>query len=88
MGYVSARHKTHSNRRQNLSQFAELWVLVVESWVCLTLESELFNALTAGGGAHAEAANYPFCTISPNTGIVKVPDPRLKFILSTFLHKI
>jgi len=43
-------------------------------------KSTIFNALTAGSGAHAEAANYPFCTINPNTGIVKVPDPRLKKI--------
>lgn len=40
-------------------------------------KSTLFNALTS---AKAEAANYPFCTIEPNTGIVKVPDPRLKDI--------
>lgn len=37
-------------------------------------KSTIFNALTS---AKAEAANYPFCTIDPNTGIVKVPDPRL-----------
>ena len=37
-------------------------------------KSTLFNALTAAG---AESANYPFCTIEPNTGIVPVPDPRL-----------
>jgi GTP-binding protein YchF len=36
----------------------------------------LFNALTET--ATAEAANYPFCTIEPNTGIVAVPDKRLK----------
>lgn len=38
-------------------------------------KSTLFNALTETQGA--EAANYPFCTIEPNTGIVEVPDPRL-----------
>lgn len=38
-------------------------------------KSTLFNALTAGGAA---AANYPFCTIDPNVGIVFVPDPRLE----------
>lgn len=38
-------------------------------------KSTLFNALTAT--AAAEAANYPFCTIDPNTGRVGVPDPRL-----------
>ncbi|MGE4233450.1 MAG: redox-regulated ATPase YchF [Bacteriovoracia bacterium] len=43
-------------------------------------KSTIFNALTAGSGAHAEAANYPFCTINPNVGIVKVPDPRLQKI--------
>jgi len=37
-------------------------------------KSTLFNALNGGG---AEAANYPFCTIDPNVGIVKVPDERL-----------
>jgi GTP-binding protein YchF len=38
-------------------------------------KSTLFNALTST--AAAEAANYPFCTIEPNTGRVSVPDPRL-----------
>ncbi len=37
-------------------------------------KSTLFNALTA---AQAEAANYPFCTVEPNVGIVEVPDERL-----------
>jgi len=37
-------------------------------------KSTLFNALTAAG---AESANYPFCTIEPNVGIVPVPDVRL-----------
>lgn len=37
-------------------------------------KSTLFNAL---GSAKAEAANYPFCTIEPNVGIVEIPDPRL-----------
>ena len=38
-------------------------------------KSTLFNALTAS--SNAEAANYPFCTIEPNTGVVPVPDSRL-----------
>ncbi|MCS7085767.1 MAG: redox-regulated ATPase YchF, partial [Bacteroidia bacterium] len=38
-------------------------------------KSTLFNALTNAG---AEAANYPFCTIEPNLGVVPVPDPRLE----------
>ncbi len=38
-------------------------------------KSTIFNALTNAG---AQAANYPFCTIDPNTGIVPVPDPRLQ----------
>ena len=37
-------------------------------------KSTLFNALTA---AHAEASNYPFCTVEPNIGMVEVPDTRL-----------
>ncbi|MEZ4335740.1 MAG: redox-regulated ATPase YchF [Sandaracinaceae bacterium] len=40
-------------------------------------KSTLFNALTAAG---AESANYPFCTIDPNIGVVAVPDPRLHAI--------
>ena len=41
-------------------------------------KSTLFNALTES--AAADAANYPFCTIEPNTGRVAVPDPRLEKI--------
>ncbi|MBR2635332.1 MAG: redox-regulated ATPase YchF [Clostridia bacterium] len=37
-------------------------------------KSTLFNAMTGGG---AQAANYPFCTIEPNVGVVPVPDARL-----------
>lgn len=40
-------------------------------------KSTLFNALSKGG---AEAANFPFCTIEPNTGIVAVPDERLQVL--------
>ena len=40
-------------------------------------KSTIFNALTS---AKAQAANYPFCTIDPNTGVVSVPDPRLQKI--------
>ncbi len=40
-------------------------------------KSTVFNALTAG---KAEAANYPFCTIDPNVGVVPVPDARLQRI--------
>jgi GTP-binding protein YchF len=45
-------------------------------------KSTLFNAITKAG---AEAANYPFCTIEPNVGIVDVPDPRLQ-VLSDLFH--
>ena len=37
-------------------------------------KSTLFNALSEAG---AEVANYPFCTIEPNVGVVAIPDPRL-----------
>lgn len=40
-------------------------------------KSTLFNAITKAG---AEAANYPFCTIEPNVGVVPVPDARLEQI--------
>lgn len=45
-------------------------------------KSTLFNAITQAG---AEAANYPFCTIDPNVGIVQVPDPRLQ-VLAEMVH--
>src|SRR5579875_44956 len=47
-------------------------------------KSTIFNALTA---AKAQAANYPFCTIDPNVGIVSVPDPRLNRIAEIFQPK-
>lgn len=40
-------------------------------------KSTIFNALTQAG---ADSANYPFCTIDPNVGVVPVPDPRLAVI--------
>ena len=42
-------------------------------------KSTLFNAITNAG---AESANYPFCTIDPNVGMVTVPDSRLSFSFS------
>ncbi|MBK6290255.1 MAG: redox-regulated ATPase YchF [Ignavibacteria bacterium] len=44
-------------------------------------KSTLFNALTSN---EAEAANYPFCTIDPNVGVVNVPDPRLKKLVEVY----
>ncbi len=44
-------------------------------------KSTIFNAMTA---AKAEAANYPFCTIDPNVGIVQVPDDRLQKLAALF----
>jgi GTP-binding protein YchF len=41
-------------------------------------KSTLFNALTSS--VQAEAANYPFCTIDPNVGVVNVPDARLEVL--------
>jgi hypothetical protein len=47
-------------------------------------KSTLFNALTAAGAA---AANYPFCTIEPNVGVVAVPDARLQQIYKVIHSK-
>lgn len=47
-------------------------------------KSTLFNAIT---NSHVEAANYPFATISPNTGVVNVPDERLDFLSDLFKPK-
>ena len=45
-------------------------------------KSTLFNSLTKAG---AESANYPFCTIDPNVGVVPVPDERLDVL--TKMHE-
>ncbi len=47
-------------------------------------KSTLFNSLTKAG---AESANYPFCTIDPNVGIVTVPDGRLKLLGDLYKSK-
>ena len=47
-------------------------------------KSTLFNAITNAG---AESANYPFCTIEPNVGMVTVPDERLDFLASIYEPK-
>ena len=47
-------------------------------------KSTLFNSMTKAG---AEAANYPFCTIDPNVGVVAVPDERLKELADLYHSK-
>ena len=47
-------------------------------------KSTLFNAITKAG---AEAANYPFCTIEPNVGVVTVPDERVKKLHEVYNSK-
>lgn len=47
-------------------------------------KSTLFNAITQAG---AESANYPFCTIEPNVGVVSVPDKRLDVLQEVFNSK-
>jgi GTP-binding protein YchF len=47
-------------------------------------KSTLFNAITKAG---VEAANYPFCTIDPNVGVVNVPDKRLDFLEKLYNSK-
>ena len=47
-------------------------------------KSTLFNAITNAG---AESANYPFCTIEPNVGMVSVPDERLDFLAGLYEPK-
>lgn len=47
-------------------------------------KSTLFNAITKAG---AEAANYPFCTIEPNVGVVSVPDKRLDVLSKMYSSK-
>ena len=47
-------------------------------------KSTLFNAITNAG---AESANYPFCTIDPNVGVVAVPDHRLDALTEMYHPK-
>ena len=44
-------------------------------------KSTLFNAITNAG---AQSANYPFCTIDPNVGVVSVPDKRLDALAEVY----
>ena len=53
----------------------------VQILTLLCLQSTLFNAICKN--AKAQAANFPFCTIEPNIGVVAVPDDRLQ--VSNFL---
>ena len=48
-------------------------------------KSTLFNSLTKAG---AESANYPFCTIDPNVGVVTVPDERLNLLGDAIVHVV
>ena len=48
-------------------------------------KSTIFNAITSAG---AESANYPFCTIEPNVGMVAVPDPRLNVLAALVKPKV
>ena len=47
-------------------------------------KSTLFNAITNAG---AQSANYPFCTIEPNVGVVAVPDARLTWLAELYHPK-
>ena len=47
-------------------------------------KSTLFNAITNAG---AQSANYPFCTIEPNVGVVAVPDARLDGLAAMYHPK-
>jgi ribosome-binding ATPase len=47
-------------------------------------KSTLFNALTEAG---VDAANYPFCTVDPNVGVVELPDPRLDILFDRMKPK-
>ena len=47
-------------------------------------KSTLFNSITKAG---AECANYPFCTIEPNVGVVPIPDKRLEELAKLYNSK-
>lgn len=60
----------------NSVQLTAFWAVALgQHNLLLALQSTMFNALCENG--KAQAANFPFCTIEPNVGLVAVPDPRL-----------
>lgn len=66
--------------RQNGEIFMKLGVVGLPN----VGKSTLFNAITQAG---AESANYPFCTIEPNVGVVAVPDERLNKLAQLYNSK-
>lgn len=69
------------NERQKPLKYKDFWIGKKMKLGIVGLpnvgKSTLFNSLTKAG---AESANYPFCTIDPNVGVVSVPDGRLKVL--------
>ena len=71
----TANHYNQNDRKRKRSELMGLQCGIVG--LPNVGKSTLFNALTQ---AQVESANYPFCTIDPNVGVVEVPDKRLKKI--------
>jgi len=67
--------------RASACHTVQLFALTFLPRVPISAQSTLFNALVENG--KAEAANFPFCTIEPNVGIVAVPDPRLTVLATS-----
>lgn len=84
MAFVSRSSFTQTHRLPTIRSYRSTTFLSMKLQTAIVGlpnvgKSTLFNALTETQGA--EAANYPFCTIEPNTGIVEVPDPRLDVLV-------
>jgi len=74
---AESSHASRANRKQGPASWAAKLTTGIVGLPNVG-KSTLFNALLQK--AAAEAANFPFCTIEPNTGIVSVPDPRLQVL--------
>lgn len=79
--------KASNSRLSACLQNAAWWDSSQTQHISAFLQSTLFNAICKN--AKAQAANFPFCTIEPNVGIVAVPDDRLQVRLTwPYMHGI
>ena len=78
---INVREDQFQTDRFNIPLWADLTIHMDDLTVLEAAHETLFNAITNAG---AQSANYPFCTIEPNVGMVAVPDERLDVLAKMY----